>query len=61
MYEIFPARAPFANNTMLATINEQLADVSAGSERTASAQMAFQFLALALTLIFAMVGGATTG
>lgn len=61
MYEIFPLMVPMGNTT---EFNETVADftfVEPGAGRTGVTQGGFQMLALVITLVIAIVGGAITG
>ncbi|CAD5113576.1 DgyrCDS2739 [Dimorphilus gyrociliatus] len=60
LYEIFPARAPMENSTKLLEIQANFT-ISAGDDRSAVQQGGYQFLAMAVTLIVALVAGAITG
>ncbi|CAK9833826.1 Ammonium transporter Rh type B-B [Anthophora retusa] len=59
LYEIFPARAP-SSETKLAEIRDNY-DISAGLNRTAGQQAAYQLLVLVITLGIAIVSGLVTG
>lgn len=60
LYQIFPARAP-ANGSELLDINMELAGVEGGDGRTAGLQAGFQMVALAVTLVLAIVSGLIVG
>ncbi|XP_061935703.1 ammonium transporter Rh type B isoform X2 [Apis cerana] len=59
LYEIFPARAP-NSETKLAEMRNNY-DISAGLNRTAGQQAAYQLLALIITLGIAIISGLITG
>lgn len=59
LYEIFPARAP-NSETKLAEMRDNYG-ISAGLNRTAGQQAAYQLLALVITLGIAIVSGLITG
>ncbi|KAI8515252.1 hypothetical protein Bbelb_078430 [Branchiostoma belcheri] len=61
VYQIFPARAPIANSSELATIQAAFPAIEAGSGRSAGLQAGFQMAALIVTLLIALVTGALTG
>lgn len=60
LYEIFPARAPLANSTEFNQINANFT-IQPGLGRSAAAQGGYQFLAMIVTLIVALITGALTG
>ncbi|CAK9811249.1 Ammonium transporter Rh type B [Anthophora quadrimaculata] len=59
LYEIFPARAP-SSETKLAEMRDNYG-ISAGLNRTAGQQAAYQLLVLVITLGIAIVSGLVTG
>ncbi|CAH1245695.1 RHAG [Branchiostoma lanceolatum] len=61
VYQIFPARAPIANSSDLATIQAAFPAIEAGNGRSAGLQAGFQMAALIVTLLIALVTGALTG
>ncbi|XP_015594094.1 ammonium transporter Rh type A isoform X2 [Cephus cinctus] len=60
LYAIFPARAP-SSEAKLAEIRDDYNRISAGFDRTAGEQAAYQLLALLVTLGIAIVSGLITG
>ena len=54
-------RAPGANTTALHDIQAVLPDVTAGIDRSAIGQSGFQVLAVAITVLIAVIGGSLTG
>ncbi|XP_017794123.1 PREDICTED: ammonium transporter Rh type B [Habropoda laboriosa] len=60
LYEIFPARAPSSDAEDLAEITDNYG-ISAGLNRTAGQQAAYQLLVLVITLAIAIVSGLITG
>ena len=61
LYTIFPARAPVLNSTQYIELVELNPDAVAGLGWSAGKQAGFQFVALAVTLVVAILGGVLTG
>jgi hypothetical protein len=61
LYQTFPARAPAFNSSEIADIQKVFSLVEPGDARSAGSQGGFQALALAVTLVIAIVSGALTG
>ena len=61
LYMIFPARAPVLNSTQYFELVEFDPDVVDGLGWSAGKQAGFQFAALAVTLVVAILGGVLTG
>lgn len=60
LYVMFPAMAPTNSSSRWSDLPEEWA-VGVGSDRSAGVQAGMQLLALVISLVFALVGGATTG
>jgi len=61
MYEIFPLTIPMENSTEYEMAVSNYSVTAPGLGRTATTQGGYQMLALVVTLIVALVGGALTG
>ncbi|KAH3796917.1 ammonium transporter Rh type A-like isoform X2 [Dreissena polymorpha] len=61
LYEVFPLMVPMANTTEFETAVDLYDVTRPGSGRSAIIQGGYQMLALVLTLVIAVVGGAITG
>jgi len=61
LYEILPATIPLANTTAYADAVAHYNVTHPGAGRSAMVQGGFQMLALVITLVIALVGGALTG
>lgn len=61
VYEIFPMMIPASNTSELVTAMANFSVTAPGPGRSATTQGGFQMLALVVTMIVAIVGGAITG
>jgi len=58
---MFGARSPPAESAVYMKLKTFMPMLKPGSERTAMAQMGFQFVALLVTIVLALLGGVITG
>lgn len=61
MYEIFPLMVPMKNSSDFRAVQADFPFVEPGAGRNSVTQGGFQMLALVITLIIAIIGGAVTG
>jgi ammonium transporter Rh len=61
MYEIFPMTVPMVNTTEFAEAQAEFSVIEPGAGRSSGIQGGYQMLALVITLVVAIIGGAVTG
>ena len=61
MYEIFPLTVPMVNTTEFAEAQASFSVLEPGAGRSSGVQGGYQMLALVVTLVVAIIGGAVTG
>ncbi|XP_013381459.2 ammonium transporter Rh type B [Lingula anatina] len=61
LYQVFPARSPVENSTMLQELQARFSEIEAGLGRTAGEQAGYQMATLGVTLGIALLGGTITG
>lgn len=61
LYRIFPARSPLNSTSDYWNVRQITGDIKPGSDRSGTAQGAYQIAGLGVTLVVALVGGLITG